>query len=100
MQSISIPELLLVIYVIVDDWYLLEGQALLKGKAGQKPRFTDSEVITLLLAQDFIPYPGENQYIGYVRANYLQLFPNLLTQSQYNRRVRNLRLLVEKMRQL
>jgi len=99
MQSISIPELLLVIYVIVDDWYLLEGQALLKGKAGQKPRFTDSEVITLLLAQDFIPYPGENQYIGYVRANYLQLFPNLLTQSQYNRRVRNLRLLVEKMRQ-
>ncbi len=50
------------------------------------------------MAQDFIPYPGENLYIGYMRANYLELFPNLLTQSQYNRRVRNLRLFVEKMR--
>jgi len=99
MESISIVELLLVMYVIIDDWYRIEGQAILKGKAGQKPRFTDSEVMTLMLAQDFIPYPGENQYIGYIKANYLELFPKLITQSQYNRRARNLRLLVEKMRQ-
>ena len=62
MESISIAELLLLIFVIVDDWYLAEGHLLLKGKAGQKPIFTDSEMITLMLAQDFIPYPGENQY--------------------------------------
>ena len=98
MRSISIAELLLVIYVIVDDWYQAEGQVILKGKAGQKPRFTDSEVITLMLAQDFIPYPGENQYVGYIKANYLELFPKLITQSQFNRRARNLRLLVEAMR--
>jgi len=98
MQSISISELLLVIYVIVDDWYLSEGKKLLKGKAGKKPLFSDSEVITLMLAQDYIPYPGENQFIGYIRANYLDLFPKVLTQSQFNRRVRSLRLLVEEMR--
>ena len=98
MKSISIAELLLVMYVIVDDWYLEEGTRILKGKAGQKPSFTDSEVITLMLAQDFIPYPGENQYIGYMKANYLELFPKLITQSQFNRRARNLRLLVEEMR--
>jgi len=98
MESISIAELLLVMYVIVDDWYLVEGSRILKGKAGQKPSFTDSEVITLMLAQDFIPYPGENQYIGYMKANYLELFPKLITQSQFNRRARNLRLLVEEMR--
>ena len=98
MQSISIAELLLVMYVIVDDWYLTEGQVILKGKAGKKPRFSDSEVTTLMLAQDFIPYPGENQFIGYVKANYLDLFPKLITQSQFNRRARNLRLLVEEMR--
>ena len=39
MQSISITELLLVIYVIVDDWYLIEGQIILKGKPGKKPQF-------------------------------------------------------------
>jgi hypothetical protein len=98
MQSITIEELLLVIYVIVDDWYIVEGQSLLKGKPGQKPRFTDSEVITLMLAQDYIPYPGENQYIGYIKANYPDLFPDLISQSQFNRRARNLRLLVEEMR--
>jgi hypothetical protein len=98
MQSISISELLLVIYVIVDDWYLLEGQSILQGKPGRKPVFTDSEMITLMLAQDYIPYPGENQYIGYLKANYPDLFPELITQSQYNRRARNLRLLVEAMR--
>ena len=98
MQSISIEEVFTVIYFIVDEWYLSVGQHLLKGKAGRKPRFTDSEVITLMLAQDFIPYPGENQFIGYIRANHLSLFPKLLTQSQYNRRARSLRLLVEEMR--
>ena len=98
MQSISIVEILLVIYVIVDDWYLIEGQIILQGKPGRKPQFSDSEMITLMLAQDYIPYPGENQYIGYIKANYPGLFPDLITQSQYNRRARNLRLLVEEMR--
>jgi hypothetical protein len=98
MQSISITELLLVIYVIVDDWYQIEGKVILPGKPGKKPKFTDSEMITLMLAQDYIPYPGENQYIGYIKANYPDLFPDLITQSQYNRRARNLRLLVEAMR--
>lgn len=51
-----------------------------------------------MLVQDFIPYPGENQDIGYLRANDLDLFPKLLTQSQYNRRARSLRLLVEAFR--
>ena len=98
MQSISIAELLLVIYVVVDDWYQIQGQILLKGKTGRKPEFTDSEVVTLMLAQDYIPYPGENQFIGYMQANYPDLFPDLITQSQFNRRARNLRLLVEAMR--
>ena len=95
MSSIPITEVMLVIYFLVDEWYQVEGHKLLKGKPGKKPEFSDSEVMTLMLAQDFIPYPGENQYIGYIRANYLALFPKLLTQSQYNRRARNLRLLVE-----
>ena len=98
MSSIPITEVMLVVYFLVDEWYQYEGYKLLQGKPGVKPIFSDSEVITLLLVQDFIPYPGENQYIGYLRANYLDLFPQLLTQSQYNRRARSLRLLVEAFR--
>ena len=51
MTSITISDLLTIIYVLVDDWYQQEGMKLLKGKAGQKPTFTDSEVITLILCQ-------------------------------------------------
>jgi hypothetical protein len=97
--SISIIDLFTIIFVIVDDWYQSKGKKLLKGKPGAKPKFTDSEVITLMLAQDFIPYPSETQYIEHIRANYLTLFPKLLDQSQFNRRARSLRLIVEALRQ-
>lgn len=55
-------------------------------------------MITLLLLLDFLPFPGETQFLGFIRANYLALFPKLLDQSQFNRRARNLRLLVEELR--
>jgi hypothetical protein len=71
---------------------------LLRGKPGKKPEFTDSEMMTLMLAQDYIPYPSETQYVEFIRANYLDLFPKLVDQSQFNRRARSLRLLVEQLR--
>lgn len=98
MTSIDMISLLTTIYVLVDDWYQANGQPLLKGKPGVKPVFSDSEVMTLMVAHDFIPYPGETQFVAFIRANYLALFPRLLDQSQYNRRARKLCWLVELMR--
>lgn len=98
MISIDIETLLTIIYVLVDDWYQAKGYAMLKGKPGVKPTFGDSEVITLLVAMDFIPFPGETQFLAF-RANYGDLFPQLVDQSQFNRRARSLRLLVEALRQ-
>lgn len=97
--TVDVETLLTVIFVVVDDWYQTEGHRLLKGKRGQKPVFSDSEVLTLLLAMDFFPFPGENQFLGFIRANYLKLFPKLLDQSQFNRRARNLYVLLEELRQ-
>jgi hypothetical protein len=98
MTSITISDLLTIIFVLVDDWYQAEGVKLLRGKPGKKPEFTDSEVMTLMLAQDYIPYPSETQYIEFMRANHLDMFPKLVDQSQFNRRARALRLLVEQLR--
>jgi hypothetical protein len=98
MTSITMIDLFTIIFVLVDDWYQTEGIKLLRGKPGAKPEFTDSEVMTLMLAQEFIPFPSETQYIGFIRANYLALFPRLVDQSQFNRRTRALRLLVEQLR--
>jgi hypothetical protein len=99
MTSITISDLLTIVFVLVDDWYQVEGMKLLRGKPGKKPKFTDSEMMTLMLAQDFIPYPSETQYVEFIRANYHDLFPRLVDQSQFNRRARSLGLLVEKLRQ-
>jgi len=55
-------------------------------------------VITLMLVQDFIPFPSRTQFLGFVRASYLALFPKLIDQRQFNRRARALRLLVEQSR--
>ena len=53
MTSITVTDLLTIIFVLVDDWHQKEGVQYLKGKPGAKPEFSDSEVITLLLAMDF-----------------------------------------------
>jgi hypothetical protein len=93
MASITFSDLLTTIFVLVDDWYQIHGIQYLAGKPGPKPEFTDSEVITLMLAMDYLPFPSETQFIAYIRANYLSLFPKLVDQSQFNRRARALRLL-------
>jgi hypothetical protein len=97
-MTVDVETLLTAVFFLVDNWYQCYGLRLLKGKRGAKPRFSDSEVITLLLAMDYFPFPGETQFLGFIRANYLELFPDLLSQSQFNRRVRALRLLVEEVR--
>jgi hypothetical protein len=86
MNSIPLDYLLTIMYVLIDDWYQQHGRHLLRGKPGVKPTFTDSEVITLLVARDFVAFPGETQFLGFIRANYLALFPLLPDQSQFNRR--------------
>ena len=99
MRSIPISEIFLYIFVLVDDWYQEYAEFYRQGKPGQKPEFRDSEVMTILLAMDFIPFPSEWQFVEYVRANYLTLFPKLLEQSQFNRRARAIAPLLEEFHQ-
>lgn len=99
MTTISIEELFLVTLVMVDDWYTQKGQYLLNRTVGVPPTFSDSEMLTLMLAMDFFEFNSERRYHAFVRANYLSLFPHLLDQSQYNRRARSLRFLLNALRQ-
>lgn len=59
---------------------------------------SDSEILTLALAMDYLPFPGETQFLGFIRANYSEWFPDLLDQSQFNRRLRKLDGMLEQMR--
>jgi hypothetical protein len=82
MHSIDFPTLLTIMYVLVDDWYKENAPRLLQGKVGAKPVFSDSELITLMLAIAFLSFESETQFLAFMRANYLQLFPRLCDQSQ------------------
>lgn len=81
MTMVDAPTLLTVIYVLVDDWYQDQGKRLVppvSALSALRPAFSDSEVLTLPLAMDYFPYPGEQQFLGFIRANHLSLFPTLL----------------------
>jgi hypothetical protein len=99
MITISIEELFLITFVLVDDWYEQKGQYLVGRTVGSKPTFSDSEMLTLMLAIDFFEFTSERRYRAFIAANYRDLFPQLLDQSQYNRRARSLRYLLNELRQ-
>ncbi len=97
--TIDMETLFTVIFVIVDDWYQARGQQYLQGKTGSKPEFSDSEMLTLMLAMDILSYSSERRFYKFIKANYRYLFPRLIDRSQFNRRARGLRWLIEKLRQ-
>ena len=78
-QSLDIKTLFTVVFMLVDDWFKRNPGS----RVGRKAVFSDSEVVSLVLLMDFVPYPSERQYLAYVRANHLPLFPKLLDQSQF-----------------
>ena len=95
---IDMETLLTITYVLVDDWYQVAGPQLLRGKVGKKPIFSDSEVLTLMLAMDILSYESERRFYRYLRANYRYLFPKMVDRSQFNRRARGLQRVMEELR--
>jgi hypothetical protein len=91
-------DFLTVLYIHVDDWYQEHGCAKLAGKVGRKPQVSDSEVLTLALAQHWLGFHSEREWLRHVTQNYAALFPRLLSQGEFNRRVRNLCWLMNAMR--
>ena len=99
MNSITISDIMTIIFVLIDDWYQANATDFRKGRPGQRPEFSDSEMMTVMVTMDFIPFPSERQFIAYLRGNHLDLFPKLVEQSQFNRRARAVAPLLEQFRQ-
>jgi hypothetical protein len=97
-MNMPVDAFLTALYTKVDDWYQTEGPALLAGKVGAKPLFSDSEVITLALAQHWCGFAKEREWLRFIAHNYRALFPHLLSQSEFNRRARNLCWLINALR--
>jgi hypothetical protein len=50
-----------IVFVLVDDWYQLEKKSTKRNAPGAKPEMSDSEIMTLALMMDYLPFPGETQ---------------------------------------
>lgn len=55
MNMVDGSSLLTTIFVLVDDWYQEKGFHYVPSMPGPSPIFTDSEMLTLLVAMDFFP---------------------------------------------
>jgi hypothetical protein len=97
-MNMPLDTFLIALYTFVDDWYQEKGQAYLAGKVGKKPTFSDSEVLTLSIAQHWCGFQKERAWLRFVGNNFPALFPGLLDQSEFNRRARNLCWLMNRMR--
>jgi len=87
--------ILTIIFCLVDD--LVNRHA--RSKPGARAKFTDSELIALVLYKELAGIESEHQLLRLVKRDYLYLFPKLIGQSQFNRRARSLCWLIEKIRQ-
>lgn len=88
--DMSVETFLTVLYCVIDELYQQHAPTCLGGKVGCKPEFSDSEVLTLMVAQHWCGFQKEATFLRFIKNNYRALFPRLLDQSQFNRRARNL----------
>lgn len=82
--------LITILYVLVDDWFKMAGHKLVASRPGPKPRCTDSEVLTVMLAREWLGARPERAFLAWLRANHPALFPHLPDDGGFNRRARSL----------
>lgn len=76
---------MIALYVQIDDFL---GPR--HGGVGRPPKLSDSELITLAIAQVMLAMPNDRQFLALARWRLGHLFPRLIDQSGYNRRLRGL----------
>lgn len=82
-------DILTVEYILIDDSYQqLDAEFLPERKFAPQgcPDFSDSEVITIALFGEMVFAGDEEKTLHFIRQYHLDLFPNLLDNSRFNRR--------------
>jgi hypothetical protein len=85
----DLETLLVSLYVLVDDWLKAE-QTPPPPKLGRPARLSDAEVLTLAILAQWPRWRSERDFWRFADAHLRMHFPDLLSQSQLNRRFRAL----------
>jgi hypothetical protein len=81
----ALDALVIALYVQLDDFLGPRHQG-----PGRPPKLTDAELITLAVAQVLLSMPNDRQFLALAKWRLGHLFPQLIDQSGYNRRLRDL----------
>ena len=99
-DTMSLDDLFCMTFCVIDDYYtmLIGAQANLRYSPNGNPAFADSEVITLALVAELKGENSERAWWRFVSKNYRHLFPHLCSRTRYGRRLRKLKLVIERIR--
>ena len=92
-MDLDLETFLTALYVIVDDLYQSDIVPHMPPRGGPHAEMSDNEVLCLGLAAQWrsgVPWKSERGVLRYVRKHLRYLFPTLLSQSAFNRRLRRL----------
>jgi len=77
------------LYVTTDDFLCDNPQHRpWRPKVGLQPRLSDAELVTLVVLQALLGFTSEARWLRYADTHLRGMFPDLPTQSGYNKRVR------------
>jgi hypothetical protein len=92
-MDLDLETFLIALYVMVDDFYQSHIRPQMPACGGPPAQMSDSEVLCLGLAAQWrsgVPWNSERGMMRMVRKHLGHLFPVLLSQSAFNRRLRRL----------
>jgi hypothetical protein len=86
---VDLETFLISLYMIVDEWWS-QTHPQPPGKPGRPAQLTDAEVLTLAVLSQWPSWRSERDFCRFADLHLREYFPNLLSQSQLNRRIRAL----------
>ena len=86
----DLDSFLVSLYVLVDDWWRASHRSPAPPRPGRPALLADSEVLTLAILAQWPRFRSERDFWRFAWAHLREYFPNLCSQSQFNRRVRAL----------
>ena len=89
-MATDVDTFLCTVYCLVDDGYRQHAGPVRAHLPGRPGELSDSEVLTLALLAQWQPSGSERQFIAWAAKHWRAYFPRLLSQSAFNRRVRQL----------
>jgi DDE family transposase len=94
-------DILTVAFVLIDDAHRdLPQDARLTRQRGGRPKFSDSEVITLTFVCEWLFRGNEKLMLAFIHNYHADLFLNLLERTRFNRRRRALHAVIERLRRV